>query len=360
MRTSKISQETTKFLNATRRSTRSSLSSALKEHTPQPVDIEDAIPSTTTRKRKREPTPRTPIKTSPSSKKKTTIKTETEESLTFSPSPTKNVSRIRKPARQIKNEETGEITIHPPNDWAELYSVMKVMRTTGAATNAAVDTMGCERMAQKHVSPKVKRFQTLIALMLSSQTKDTTNAVAMNRLYNELPAWKEGEEKGLTLENILAVDKDRLNELIWVVGFHNNKTKYIKAAAEILRDKWNGDIPDTSTYIRYTNFRPSISLYVLSSMNTVANKSMKIVEGLMSLPGVGPKMAYLCLSVAWGRTEGIGNFVPTTNKMIFTDTISRSRCTRPPHNQHVGLAQHQKPRRNTPGTAILAPERTLA
>lgn len=26
----------------------------------------------------------------------------------------------------------------------------------------------------------------------------------------------------------------------------------------------------------------------------------------MSLPGVGPKMAYLCLSSAWGRTEGIG------------------------------------------------------
>ena len=26
----------------------------------------------------------------------------------------------------------------------------------------------------------------------------------------------------------------------------------------------------------------------------------------MSLPGVGPKMAYLCMSAAWGRTEGIG------------------------------------------------------
>lgn len=30
------------------------------------------------------------------------------------------------------------------------------------------------------------------------------------------------------------------------------------------------------------------------------------MEGLTSLPGVGPKMAYLCLSVAWNRTEGIG------------------------------------------------------
>lgn len=111
--------------------------------------------------------------------------------------------------------------------------------------------------------------------MLSSQTKDTTNAMAMARLYKELPAYKEGAPIGLNLENILAVDPKLLNELIWAVGFHNNKTKYIKATAEILRDKFNGDIPDT-------------------------------IEGLMSLPGVGPKMAYLCMSSAWGRTEGIG------------------------------------------------------
>ena len=105
--------------------------------------------------------------------------------------------------------------------------------------------------------------------MLSSQTKDTTNAIAMRRLQTELPS------PGLTLQNILDVDPVRLNEMIYVVGFHNNKTKYIKAAALILRDQFNGDIPDT-------------------------------IEGLTSLPGVGPKMAYLCMSAAWGRTEGIG------------------------------------------------------
>lgn len=59
------------------------------------------------------------------------------------------------------------------------------------------------------------------------------------------------------------------------MGFHNLKTKYIKQAAEVLRDKWASDIPDT-------------------------------IQGLISLPGVGPKMAYLCMSAAWGRDEGIG------------------------------------------------------
>lgn len=56
---------------------------------------------------------------------------------------------------------------------------------------------------------------------------------------------------------------------IWI------SSRYIKQAAEILRDDWDGDIPDT-------------------------------IEGLTSLPGVGPKMGYLCLSAAWNRTEGIG------------------------------------------------------
>jgi endonuclease-3 len=79
----------------------------------------------------------------------------------------------------------------------------------------------------------------------------------------------------LNLKSILEVEPERLNQLIGKVGFHNIKTKNIKLAAEVLRDKFDGDIPDT-------------------------------IEGLTSLKGVGPKMGYLCLSSAWGRDEGIG------------------------------------------------------
>lgn len=111
--------------------------------------------------------------------------------------------------------------------------------------------------------------------MLSSQTKDTVNAAAMHRLQTELPPHAPGAPAGLTLENVIAVPPARLNELIYAVGFHNNKTKYLQQAAAICRDAHGGDIPDT-------------------------------IAGLVSLPGVGPKMAHLCLSAAWGRTEGIG------------------------------------------------------
>lgn len=51
--------------------------------------------------------------------------------------------------------------------------------------------------------------------------------------------------------------------------------RYLKQAAVLLRDKFNSDIPTT-------------------------------IKDLTSLPGVGPKMAHLCLSAAWDRTEGIG------------------------------------------------------
>jgi endonuclease-3 len=81
--------------------------------------------------------------------------------------------------------------------------------------------------------------------------------------------------QGFNLESVLALEPPALNAFINKVGFHNLKTKYIKQAAEILRDKFNSDIPDT-------------------------------IPGLTSLPGVGPKMAYLCMSAAWGRDEGIG------------------------------------------------------
>ena len=48
--------------------------------------------------------------------------------------------------------------------------------------------------------------------MLSSQTKDTVNAVAMKGLREQLPG-------GLCLESILEVEPKRLDELIRIVGY---------------------------------------------------------------------------------------------------------------------------------------------
>ncbi|WPH02535.1 Hypothetical protein R9X50_00540000 [Acrodontium crateriforme] len=168
----------------------------------------------------------------------------------------------RKPAKRIKGER---LSLDPPVNWEKMYDITANMRKS---IQAPVDTMGCETLALKDIPAADQRLQTLVALMLSSQTKDTVTAVAMRNLQTEIPG-------GLNLTTLLSIEPEELNRLIGQVGFHNNKTKYLKATALILRDKFNGDIPST-------------------------------IEGLTSLPGVGPKMAYLCMSAAWGRDEGIG------------------------------------------------------
>ncbi|KAJ5565775.1 Endonuclease III conserved site-2 [Penicillium sp. DV-2018c] len=249
------------------------------------ADIEDLLgPPPKRRKRNASPT-NSLHKQSPPTPQKVIVRNEADEKPKSVPKPR------RLPARKIR-DANGSVTVEPPSNWETMYNIVKKMREDNPT--APVDTMGCAELYWRASSPLDRRFQTLIALMLSSQTKDTVTAVAMHRLHTELgdpdptpssPAIKIKEEPDeskpdtkdstLNLQNILAVEPTRLNELIRTVGFHNNKTKYIKAAALILRDQYDGDIPSTP-------------------------------EGLMSLPGVGPKMAYLCLSAAWGKHEGIG------------------------------------------------------
>lgn len=141
---------------------------------------------------------------------------------TVTPSPRKR----RLPARVIRGSSPSVLpSVEPPTDWEEMYDLVRKMRLSGPARDAAVDTMGCDRLFTADASPRDKRFHILIALMLSSQTKDTVNAVAMNRLHTELPPHEPGAPPGLNVENVLAVEPTVLNALIRQVGFHNNKTK---------------------------------------------------------------------------------------------------------------------------------------
>lgn len=271
MRTSKVSRETARVVdalssrgsngNAPRRSLRNFTHNADVNYAQDETSSDlsslpsDASPSSAS------PSPSPP----PSGRKrKRTVKTEV---LSPNPSAANRNTNLpkktkRQPAKRIKGENG---RVDPPPNWEQVYNMTAEMRKK---VLAPVDTMGCESLAERDRSPLDRRLQTLIALMLSSQTKDTVTAVAMKTLQENL-------EGGFNLNALLTVEPARLNELIAKVGFHNNKTKYIKATAEILRDRFNGDIPDT-------------------------------IEGLVSLPGVGPKMAYLTMSAAWGRDEGIG------------------------------------------------------
>lgn len=151
---------------------------------------------------------------------------------------------------------------HPPPHWEEQLANISKMR---ARRNAPVDSMGCERCADPSAEPRVQRYQTLVSLMLSSQTKDQVTHAACKRLLGH----------GFTPELIAATSAETLEALIYPVGFYRQKAKHIKAATETLLSTFGGDIPDS-------------------------------IEGLKSLPGVGPKMAFIAMSAAWGQTVGIG------------------------------------------------------
>lgn len=116
----------------------------------------------------------------------TAVKVKDEISTINSPSQINRPPRKakRQPAKRILGADRSTLRVDPPARWEEMYALMEQMRKR---ILAPVDTMGCETLAEEKRSPRDKRFQTLVALMLSSQTKDTVTAVAMRNLQQNLP-----------------------------------------------------------------------------------------------------------------------------------------------------------------------------
>ncbi|CAG4975535.1 unnamed protein product [Colias eurytheme] len=149
-----------------------------------------------------------------------------------------------------------------PPHWKEFLINLRNMR---ANNDAPVDSMGCHMCMDEEAPPKVIRYQSLISLMLSSQTKDQVTFAAMERL----------RKRGLTVDSVLAMSDEELGKLIYPVGFWKTKVKYIKKTTQTLKEQYDGDIPDS-------------------------------VDKLCKLTGVGPKMAHICMKVAWDKITGIG------------------------------------------------------
>eukprot|EP00794_Sanderia_malayensis_P009351 gene9349-10336_t len=161
-----------------------------------------------------------------------------------------------------KKEKTDGDVFWEPANWRDLLEKIKLMRIN---EDAPVDSQGCERTADENESPEVIRFQLLVSLMLSAQTKDQITYAAMEKL----------KAHGLNPQSMLKTDEDLIGKLIYPVGFWKRKAHYIKQVSEICMEKYHGDIPET-------------------------------LEGLLSLPGVGPKMAHICMLAAWKKMTGIG------------------------------------------------------
>jgi len=158
---------------------------------------------------------------------------------------------IKGPTRNYKARE----------QWRKAYEGIIQMRKE---FEVPVAGEGCSNLADFTESPEVVRFQTLVSLMLSAQTKDTMTGKVMRKLRSN----------GLTLQRIIETETKSLSQEIYGVSFHNNKAKYIKKVAEILKEKYNSDVP-------------------------------RDYKALLKLPGVGPKMALLFMKSCYGEIHGI-------------------------------------------------------
>ncbi|XP_062392496.1 endonuclease III-like protein 1 [Sardina pilchardus] len=178
----------------------------------------------------------------------------------------------------VKQESNWE-----PTNWTQQLANIREMRSV---RDAPVDQMGAAKCFDTQVSAEVIRYQVLISLMLSSQTKDQVTAAAMQRL----------RAHGLTVAAILNTDDDTLGKLIYPVGFWRTKVKYIKQSTAMIQQEYSGDIPNS-------------------------------VAGLMRLPGVGPKMAHLAMHIAWNQISGIGvdtHVHRISNRLGWTPTTTKN------------------------------------
>ena len=97
-------------------------------------------------------------------------------------------------------------------------------------------------------------YRILVATILSTRTKDEMTAKSSKKLFETADSFAELEK----------LSEKEIAELIYPVGFYNEKAKHLKQIPKILREKFNGKIPQT-------------------------------IDELVQLPGVGRKVANLIL-----------------------------------------------------------------
>lgn len=126
-----------------------------------------------------------------------------------------------------------------------------------------------DRLKQIYPHPRTalefhNAYELLIATILSAQCTDKLVNTVTPPLFQKYPSPKELANASI----------EEIDELIKKVTFHSNKAKNIKAAAQQIMDKHQGNVPDT-------------------------------MEELDALPGVARKTANVVLGDAFKKSEGI-------------------------------------------------------
>ena len=104
----------------------------------------------------------------------------------------------------------------------------------------------------------------LIATLLSARTQDATTLAASTRLFR----------RARTPRTMAALTVEEIERLIYPVSFYRHKAKHVKAACQLLVERFNGKVPAT-------------------------------MEELLTLPGVGRKTANLVLILSFKSQRNI-------------------------------------------------------
>lgn len=130
------------------------------------LDIEDLqIPQSRKRKRETVTPPITVTRTSP---RPITQSPSSKTHIAIEDGQTKRARR--QPAQKVVNA-AGEVEVQPPSNWENVYESVREMRKN---VIAPVDTMGCETLAEKNISPRVGLI--ILQLKLDHLISYRTNA----------------------------------------------------------------------------------------------------------------------------------------------------------------------------------------
>jgi endonuclease-3 len=138
--------------------------------------------------------------------------------------------------------------------------VERVLRTIAEQIDG-LELPAIEKISNAHAEDP---FRILIGTLLSARTQDATTHAASTRLFRAAG----------TPRRLAALPVERIERLIYPVGFFRNKARFVKATSQALVDRYGGRVPRT-------------------------------LEELVTLPGVGRKTANLVMILAFRSQSNI-------------------------------------------------------
>lgn len=138
-------------------------------------------------------------------------------------------------------------------------------------------------------------FQLLVAVILSAQCTDARVNMITPALFEAFP----------TPGHLAAASVEEIKEFIKSVTYPNNKSKALKGAAQVLVEKFNGEVPSS-------------------------------IDDLMEIPGVGRKTANVMLSVVFGQAA----MAVDTHVFRVSERIGLTTNSKNPSQTEKTLTQH--------------------